>query len=167
MSAEAVTIDTTDVEKMIKMLGRLGKSPQKAINKGTSKAALMLKRKTRAAAPVLTGTLRKNIVVKAESNRGRKGRKVREITFKGGEEANAELQRPIQSPGKLGGKNPKAYYPASQEYGFLARAPGGGVQYIPGKYFMRDTADANEAEAKEQMTESTMKELERIWQEDR
>lgn len=165
MSTEAFTVDTTDVTKMIGMLNKLGTSPQKAINKGTSKAVLLLKRKIRAEAPVKTGTLRKNIVVKAESNRGKKGRKVREVTMKGGEEANAQLQRPIQNPGKLGGKNKKAYYPASQEYGFLARAPGGGVQYIPGKHFMRDPADANDAQVKTLMIDTTMEVLEKTWQE--
>ena len=163
--SEAVTIDTRDVEKMVKMLNKLGKSPQKAINKGTSKAAALLKRQTKNEAPVRTGTLRKNIVVKAESNRGKKGKKVREITFKGGAEANAELQKPIENVGALGGKNPKAYYPASMEYGFLARAPGGGVQYIPGLYFMRDAADANDEQAKQLMVDTTMEELEKIWQE--
>ena len=169
MNAQDVSIDTSDIEKTIGMLNRVGVSPQKAINKGTSKAALMLKRHVRSEAPVGKpphgGTLRKNIVVRAESNRGRKGRKVREVTFKGGKEANALLQRPIKEPGALGGKYPKAYYPASQEYGFLARAKGGGVQYIPGKYFMRDAADSHGDEAKELMTDTVMKELEKIWQE--
>ncbi len=165
MSAEPITFDTTDVTKMIGMLNKIGVSPQKAINKGTSKAALLLKRKIRAEAPVRTGTLRKNIVVKAESNHGKKGRKVREITFKGGEEANAQLQRTIQNPGALGGKSSKAYYPASQEFGYLARAKGGGVQYIPGKHFMRDPADANEPQARQLMIDTTMEVLEKTWQE--
>ena len=191
MNADAITIDTRDVEKMIRMLNRLDRSPQKAVNKGTSKAVLMLKRQVRSKAPVKSGTLRANIVVKAESNRRVKGKKVREVTFKGGEEANAKLQKPIRNPGQLGGGDPKAYYPASQEFGFLARAKdgSGGVVYydakaadfrtrndrtpgkvstvkVEGRHFMRDAADSSSPQVKETMINTTMEELEKIWTSD-
>ncbi len=168
-----LTFDTRDIKKMIKMLNRAGLSPQKAVNRGTSKSAQVLKRATKAEAPVRAakadapvrpGTLKRNIVIKAERSQ-LKGKKVRQVTMKGGAEANAQLQKPIQHPGILGGKSKTAYYPASMEYGFLARAPGGGTQYIPGRYFMRSAADSVSEQVKSTTTETVMQELEKIWQE--
>lgn len=138
----ALTFDTKGIEVMIQALNKIDKSPQKAVNKSTSKANLIVKRAVRQAAPVKTGTLRKNIVTKSERNHGIKGKKVRQVTFKGGSEANAQLQKPIKHPGALGGKNLKAYYPASMEYGFIARASGGGLVYFTkGQFQTRHAAD--------------------------
>lgn len=165
MSDDVVSFDTTGIEVMIRALNKIEVSPQKAVNKATSKANLLVKRSIKSQVPQKTGTLKKNIVTKTERSRGVKGKKVRQVTFKGGAEANAVLQKPIKEPGKLGGKNPKAYYPASQEYGFLARAPGGGIQYIEGRYFMRDAATQVEPQAKKLMIEVMEQELEKLWQE--
>ena len=162
MSTMRLDFDHRDLVKMYKTLDAVGKAPQKALNNGTSKAAAIVKRSVKSAAPVRTGTLKRNIVTKTERSRY-KGKKVRETTFRGGAEANALLQKPIKDPGILGGSSPKAYYPASQEYGFLARAPGGGVQYIEGKHFMRNGAEAASEPAKKTMIETMTKELDRIW----
>ena len=167
MSAAGATVDfdTTGITVMIEALNKINKSPQKAVNKATSKANLIVKRTVKGEAPVKTGTLKRNIVTKAEKNHGVKGKKVREVTFKGGSEANSLLQKPIQNPGALGGKNPKAYYPASMEYGFLARAPGGGTQYVEGRHFMLQGAEQASPTAKKTMIDVMEKELDKLWQE--
>lgn len=163
MSAFRIDFEHRDLVMMYRTLERVGKSPQKALNKGTSKAAMIVKRSVRGVVPVRTGTMKRNIVTKTERSRSN-GKKVRETTFRGGEEANAQLQRPIKNPGVLGGSSKKAYYPASQEYGFLGRAPGGGVQYIPGKHFLRRGAETASESAKKAMIDTMTKELDRIWQ---
>lgn len=163
MSTFRIDFEHGDLVRMYKTLDRIGASPYKAVNKGTSKAAAVVKKSVKGSVPVKTGTLKRNIVTKTERSRSR-GKKVRETTFRGGDEANALLQKPIKNPGVLGGSSPKAYYPASQEYGFLARAPGGGVQYIEGKHFMRAGAESASAPAKEAMIETITKELDKIWQ---
>ena len=167
MSAAGATVDfdTTGITVMINALNKINKSPQKAVNKATSKANLIVKRTVKGEVPEKTGTLKRNIVTKAEKNHGVKGKKVREVTFKGGSEANSLLQKPIQNPGALGGKNPKAYYPASMEYGFLARAPGGGTQYVEGRHFMRQGAEQASPTAKKTMIDVMEKELDTLWQE--
>lgn len=162
MSTFRIDFDHRDLVRMYKTLDAVGKSPKKALNKGTSKAAAVVKRAVKGNAPQKTGTLKSNIVTKTERSR-LKGKKVRETTFRGGAEANALLQKPIKNPGVLGGSSQKAYYPASQEYGFLARAPGGGVQYIPGKYYMRRGAETASEPAKKAMIDTMTKELEKIW----
>ena len=163
MSTFRIDFDHRDLVKMYKTLDKMSASPQKALNKATSKAAAVVKKSVKGAVPVKTGTLKRNIVTKTERSR-LKGKKVRETTFRGGDEANALLQKPIQNPGLLGGSSPKAYYPASQEYGFLARAPGGGVQYVAGLHFMRAGAESASEPAKATMIETMTKELDKIWQ---
>lgn len=119
--------DLEGIEKMCKSLNAIGKSPQKAANKASSKAASIVKRSIRARAPKKTGTLKRAIVIRAEKSK-LKGKKVRQITFS--KASSADLQKPIKRPGLYGGKHRSwGYVPASQEYGFLTRAKGGGIEY--------------------------------------
>lgn len=155
-----IDFEHRDLVRMYKTLDAVGKAPQKALNKGTSKAAMIVRKAARSRAPEKTGTLKRSIVTMTEHSY-RRGKKVRDITFD--RKVNALLQKPIQNPGMLGGSNPKAYYPASQEYGFLARAPGGGVQYIEGRHFMLSGAESASEPAKEAMIETMTKELDKIW----
>lgn len=183
MSLDALTFDVSDIkaaEVMYQALADRGGKVQKVVNKASSKAAQVVKRSAKQQAPVRTGTLKRNIMIKAERSKA-KGKKVRQVTFKGGAEANALLQKPIKEPGKLGGKYPKAYYPASIEYGFIARAPGGGIEYkngeevskdistqkIEGLHFMREGADLVNQQAQDITVDTMMKELEKIWMEQR
>ncbi len=103
-----IDFDHKDLVKMYKTLDKVGTSPKKALNKGTSKAVSIVKRSVKALAPVgngpTKGTLKSNIVTKTERSKFR-GKKVRETTFRGGDEANAQLQKPIKKPGELGGKS--------------------------------------------------------------
>lgn len=192
LSGCGIEIDKESIkqlEKTYKALDRTGKRPQKAVNKGVSKGAQVLKRKAKATVPVKTGTLKKNIVIATEKTKIR-GKKVKEITFRGGEQANNELQKSIVQRGILGGKSPKAYYPASQEFGFLARAKGSGslvyydertggfrprpgtegqqpdTQEIEGKHFMKAAADAAASQSDRVTVDTIMKEIEKAWRED-
>lgn len=123
--AMRIDFDHKDLVKMYKTLDRVGASPQKALNKGTSKAATILKRAIKEEAPVSNGptggTLKSGIVTKTERSRYQ-GKKVREITLS--KQLNPVFQKPIKHPGVLGGKSKHGYYPASMEYGFLVRVKG-------------------------------------------
>ena len=46
----------------------------------------------------------------------------------------------------------------------MAKAPGGGVQYIPGKHYMRSGAETASEPAKRAMIETMTKELDKLWQ---
>ncbi len=186
--SDEVSFDTKGIEKMIKALNKIGVSPQKAVNKAASKAITPVKRAIKSGdVPVgPSGNLKRAIVRKGEKSRYR-GKKVYEVTFD--RKMNDLLQKPIKNPGIYGGKSPKAYYPASQEYGFLVRAPGEGYLYkqgikgsnqfrkkwkwayrmpsrkIEGKYFMKKGAASAEPEAKKIMVNTLEKELDKLWQE--
>lgn len=163
MNGCEVRFDTTGIVKMVKMLDKVGKSPQKAATKAASKGITLVKRAIKqGTVPVgETGNLKRAIIRKAEKSRAR-GKKVFEVTFD--RAYNDVLQRPIKNPGEAGGKNDKAYYPASQEYGFLTRSKGGGISYVPGLHFMRQGAEQSEAQATQIMIDTMGEELDKLWQ---
>ena len=128
MSTVRIDFEHRDLIRMYLALDRVGAAPQKALNKGTSKAARIVKKSVKGNAPRKSGALQSGIVTKTERS-SVKGKKVRQTTMKGGG-ANATFQKPIKHPGVLGGKSDHAYYPNSQEYGFLARDKGGNTIFV-------------------------------------
>lgn len=169
-----IEFDISGIEKMITALNHLDKSPQKAVTKAAREAIKPVLREIKhGTVPVgKTGNLRKAITRKAERTRTR-GKKVYEVTLN--KRYNDLLQKPIKKPGILGGKSDHGYYPASIEYGYLSRAPGGGYQYrkrlrgsnqyaekstmafrlpskkVEGQHYMREGAENARAQAQEIM----------------
>ena len=81
MSAGAtVTFDTKDIEKTIKVLNKMGKSPQKAVTRAAGRAGTVMKRSVKGQVPIKSGALKKSIVRVGERSR-RKGKKVYQVTF--------------------------------------------------------------------------------------
>ena len=183
--SEALSFDIRDIERTVKMLNEAGKSPQKAVTRAAGRAGTVLKRAVKGEVPYKTGTLKQSIIRVGERSR-RKGKKVYQVTFD--RKMNSQLQKPIRNPGQLGGKSSKGYYPASMEYGFLARAKdgSGGIVYysetlndfrtrpnaeqqqvttqnVEGHHFMAKGAAAAEPEIREILTNKTMEELEKTW----
>lgn len=138
MSGCDMTVDLTGTTKLIRMLNDVGKSPQKAVTRAASKAITPVKRAVRGIVPVgATGNLKRAITRKPEKSRVR-GKKVYEVTFSSG--YDGVLQKKIKHPGIYGGKSDHAYYPASQEYGFLTRKKDGtGIEYRYGRLFKKST----------------------------
>lgn len=183
--SEALSFDIRDIERTVKMLNEAGKSPQKAVTRAAGRAGTILKRAVKGEAPRRSGTLKKSIVRVGERSR-RRGKKVYQVTFD--RKMNEQLQKPIRNPGQLGGKNSKGYYPASMEYGFLARAKDGSggivfysetlndfrtrpnaaqkqvtTQNVEGHHFMAKGAADAEPEVRKILIDKTMEELEKIW----
>ena len=183
--SEALSFDIRDIERTVKMLNEAGKSPQKAVTRAAGRAGTVLKRSVKGEVPYKTGTLKQSIIRVGERSR-RKGKKVYQVTFD--RKMNSQLQKPIRNPGQLGGKSSKGYYPASMEYGFLARAKdgSGGIVYysetlndfrtrpnaeqkqvttqnVEGHHFMAKGAAAAEPEVRKILIDKTMEGLEKIW----
>ena len=187
-----IEFDMTGIEKMVKALERMDKSPQKAVTKAAREAIKPVMREIKQGTvpvgkpPRGTGNLRKAITRKAERSKFR-GKKVYEVTLN--KRYNDVLQKPIKNPGLLGGKSPHAYYPASIEYGFLTRAPGAGYQYrkrlrgsnqyvekttmafqlpsrkVEGQHYMREGAENARAEAQKIMIKSLEEMLQKLIEE--
>lgn len=160
MSSEALTFDLKDLSRFHEALGRVEYVPMKIVTKAAGKGATVVRRSIRSGAPVDTGALRRGVIRKAEHS-SRRGKKVYDVMFD--PNMNDIFQKPIKNPGQFGGKNAKAYYPASMEYGFLTRSKGGGLSYVPGYHFMREGADEAEAAASAVMISVMTKELEKEW----
>ncbi len=155
-------LDFTEMWRLQAALNRLGNLPQKVVNRAAGKGATVAGRAIRAAAPVgKTGQLRRGFVRKPERSKT-KGKKVYDYSMDPAK--NDIFQKPIKNPGALGGKKyDHAYYPSSVEYGFLARAKGGGVYHVPGQHFVRKAAESSSAAVQRVIIDTMMTEIEKEW----
>ncbi len=113
-----------ELERSIKRLGQL---PQSCVTKASRKGALIALRAAKANAPVDTGDLRRGLVLKGERTKV-KGKKVYQVT------PDPKMNSVFV---KLSKSGKRAYYPASQEFGFRTR--GGG--YTPGYNYLKKSLD--------------------------
>lgn len=149
-----------DLAKFQRTLDKVGAVPQKVVTKAAGKGRTVVRKAIRGQVPVDTGTLKRGIISTGERSKI-KGKKVYQLRFDPA--LNDVFQRPILNPGEAGGKNPKGYYPASMEYGFLTRSKGGSLSYVPGYHFMRGGAEQSSAAAKSAMLRTATTELEKEW----
>ena len=125
------------------------------LTRAVKKGAKVVQKAIQTQAPADTGDLREGLILVKEKTRTR-GKSVYQVTP--AREKNAIFQKPIKNP--IRSKSPYAYYPASQEFGYFTRRPGGGMIYVrsdgskatmdkvPGKHYMRTGADVASETAK-------------------
>lgn len=120
-----LNLDFSEMLRLQTSIKRLGDLPKKVVNKAAGKGATVAGRAIRAAAPVgKTGQLKKGFKRKKEKSKVA-SKAVYDYAMDSAK--NDIFQKPIKNPGVLGGKHKGwGYYPNSVEYGFLARARGGG-----------------------------------------
>lgn len=118
------------MDELITNIRRLENLPQRTVTASAKKGFKIAFQQAKRDAPIDTGTLRKGIVQVGERARSR-GKKVYQATFD--KSMNNVFQRPY-----AGGQK-RAYYPASQEYGWTAR----GVVHM-GLNFMRNSLRDND-----------------------
>ena len=143
--------------------GRLDRLPQKAVSKAAAKGGSVLLKAAKGAVPVRTGTMKGAIIRRAEKTRI-SGKKGYDVYFDPA--YNEVLQKPVKQPGAAGSKSTgsgHAYYPASMEFGYLTRSKGGGLSYVPGYHFMRDSAADSSAAVKKTMVDALTKEIDKEW----
>jgi HK97 gp10 family phage protein len=140
MRRQTEIVGMRELERTISQLEQL---PQKVVTKSARKGMNIALKAVRRNAPEDTGNLKRGFKLVGERSKV-KGRKIYQVVPDRG--FNHVFQKPIPDPeaehprgkGIYGGKNDTAYYPASQEYGFLT-ANG----YVPGYHFMRKSMDDN------------------------
>ena len=138
------------------------------LTRAVKKGAIIAQRAIRAQAPEDTGELREGLILVKEKARVR-GKAVYQVAPDPAK--NAHFQKPIKNP--VRSKSRYAYYPASQEYGYFTRRPGGGMKYIqgngneltmdkvPGKHYMRAGAEAASSAVKETIAKRLLEEIEK------
>lgn len=157
-----VSVDLRDLKEAKKTFDAMGTLPAKIVTAAARRGATVTRKavKNSGAMPEDTGTMRKALRTKREKSRY-KGKKVYEVLFDPA--LNAVFQRPIQNPGEAGGRSPKAYYPASMEYGFLTRSKGNGLSYVPGYHFMRDEGETMREPVKAEMAKKFNEAIQKEW----
>lgn len=167
-----ISFDARDIRRFEQTCSRLGeKTALQAARKAAQKASNIVGKAIRSNAPVgETGQLKKGFKKKKENSR-RRGKFVYDYAMDSAK--NAIFQKPIKNPGILGGKSKQGYYPASIEYGFLAKAPGAGYVFMPGRkypaqkiegtYFTREAAEKAGPAAVAEMKRVLNEELDREW----
>lgn len=145
MSQRTEIVGMKELERTIRELGKL---PQRCVTKAARNGAKIAEKDAKANAPVDTGNLKRGIVLKPEKSRV-KGKKVFQVTFN---RAMNDMFVKISKDGK------RAYYPASQEYGFFAR----NGRYIPGYRFLRKSIDKNENAIEDAIVNVLAKEIDKL-----
>lgn len=125
--------------------------PKESLRKAARKGAAIVQRSVKSRAPKKSGDLRSGLILHKERSRS-EGKVVYDLMPDG--KMNDIFQKPIKHPVRSESK--KGYYPASQEYGFFTRRPGGGMAYtrpvtgevkymdkVPGKHYMRGGAEVS------------------------
>ncbi|UWG96784.1 HK97 gp10 family phage protein [Dehalobacter sp. DCM] len=134
------------VKEVRVLFERVGKAPAKVMTKATKAGANLIKTTAKNNAPVgETGALKSGITIKAEKYR--KGKKVYQIFMK----SDPRFVK-ISKTGK------RAFYPASQEYGWTDQYG----HYHPGYRYMKKAADSNSERAKGLMIRVMAEELEKL-----
>ena len=144
--------------------------PRKNLSKAVKKGASVVQRSVRSAAPERSGDLRRGLILHKERSR-QEGKVVYDLMPD--PKMNDTFQKPIRQP--VRSKSSKGYYPASQEYGFFTRSPGGGMIYtrpngeigkmdkVPGKYYMRSGAEVSGDAAETAIVGAILDEIEKTF----
>ncbi|WEG14003.1 HK97 gp10 family phage protein [Pullulanibacillus sp. KACC 23026] len=147
------------LDQLINMTNQLGQVPRKvarAAARAGGQADLVA---VRNAAPVgSTGNLKASLTKKEErGSASNRGKSVFDIRFNPA--FNISLVKNVINPGKYGGQNSRAYYPASQEYGFLHSGPRG---FVPGYNFMKKASDEDSEAVKKAMIDKAISAIDKI-----
>lgn len=146
------------------------KLDDKQLSAAVKKGAKIVQQSIQASAPVDSGELRDGLVLIKEKSRI-KGKVVYQVVPT--RRKNDIFQKPILHPVKSTAGH--AYYPASQEYGYFTRRPGGGMTYVrsdgsqatmskvPGKYYMRTGAEVVSDRAKDTIAQTIIDTVTQEW----
>ncbi|NEY99244.1 HK97 gp10 family phage protein [Bacillus shackletonii] len=134
---------------LIRTIRQLEELPQKCVTKAARKGATVALKATRNSAPVDKGDLKRGIVLKGEKSRIR-GKKMYQVTFDRG------YNHVFVKQSADGTK--RYYYPASQEYGYIARDG----SYVPGYHFMRNSVDEHKTEIERTTVQVLASEIDKI-----
>lgn len=126
---------------------RLGKLPQTAVNRAAKSGAKVVHQAAKRNAPVDIGNLKKGLVLKAEK-RTKMGKKMYFVA------PSKAFNRFFVKP--YAGGTKRAYYPASQEWGFTVNG-----HYTPGYRYLRKSIDENVDKIEGEVLKSLRKDVDR------
>lgn len=148
----AVEIDIRDIRDLELAAKAIGGVTKKQLTPAVRKAMKPVLQAARDAAPIDTGALKKGIILKGEKNKPPL-KKVFQVTMD--KKKNDIFVKGLDADGE--GK--RAYYPASQEYGFLKKNGG----KVPGKHFLKKAAEQQEAQLPDAITDELVGQIQKEW----
>jgi hypothetical protein len=128
---------------------RIGEVPKKVVTKAARAGAKIAYKSAKANAPHKTFALRNGIIMRVEKQKT-VGKRVFDIKMA---PKMDDIFVDISRAGK------RAYYPASQEYGFLDR----NGRKVPGKRYLKRAIDANKQAMENAVIEVALKEIDKAW----
>lgn len=146
-------VEIEGYRRLEQTLEQLNKLPQKIVTKAARKGANVVFKQAKKEAPVEIGNLKKGVILRTEKTRT-KGKKVFQVVM---DRAFNRFFVKVSKSGK------RAYYPASQEYGFFSRGPNGSRgRYIPGFNFLRGSNASKQREAQQIIIRTMLTEVDKI-----
>lgn len=125
---------------------RLGTVPVRVIARAVRPSASIVLKEAKENAPKDEGELRRGLHIKAEKTKN-KNKKVYQVRV-----------RSLQHFVKISKEGKRAFYPSSQEYGFITRDGG----YVPGYNYLRNALKSKQGEVSVKIIHSMMAEIEKI-----
>ena len=117
------------MDELLRTIKRAGQLPQKTVTKASRAGMKIALNSARQNAPIDSGNLRRGLILKGERSRI-KGKKVFQVTWSSAmNKVFVKMYGPTESI--------RAYYPASQEYGFTVWG-----QYTPGYGYLKKSIDS-------------------------
>jgi hypothetical protein len=135
---------------------KLNKFPKSKVAKAANAGMKQPLKDAKQGAPVDVGNLKKGIIKIREKSPRAKAKVVYSIVFD--RAFNQFFQKPVKNPSP--GKKDTAYYPVSQEYGFMTK--GGG--YVPGFRFIRNALEENQTTSSKKIVEVLRQEVDKLLQ---
>jgi hypothetical protein len=126
----------------------MGRFPQKNLTRAVRKGSKLVLQEAQKNAPIDSGDLKRGVKMYAEKNR--KGKKVFDIRM------DRKMNNVFQKTNDQG--EIIAYYPASQEYGFMAKDG----SYIPGYRFMRGAMETKKQESEKKIVDELWNEIDEV-----
>lgn len=148
----AVDIDISDIRDLELAAKAIGGVTKKQLTPAVRKAMKPVLQAARDAAPVDTGALKKGIILKGERSKYPL-KKVFQVTTD--RKKNDVFVKGLNADGE----GERAYYPASQEYGFLKKSGG----KVPGKHFLKKAAEQQEAQLPDAITDELVGQIQKEW----
>lgn len=148
----AVDLDISDIRDLELAAKAIGGVTKKQLTPAVRKAMKPVLQAARDAAPVDTGALKKGVILKGEKNKPPL-KKVFEVTMD--KKKNDVFVKGLDADGE--GK--RAYYPASQECGFLKKNGG----KVPGKHFLKKAAEQQEDNLPDAITDELIGQIQKEW----
>lgn len=155
--AKRTTLEGLD--RVYKLIKRAGDVSQRSVQLAARKGAVYAQKQAKTDAPVDTGNLKKGIKIYGERSRY-KGKKVYMVAFTYSmNDIFQKFNRKAQAEKAKGKKvSATAYYPASQEYGWILQ----NGRKMPAKHFLRNAVENHRPQIERIIKDELEKQLEKV-----